>query len=703
MEHSSRNNLSENQASNEAVSHQSQTYWHKIFLILVVLLPLLSFLPEPFRFFASVPILLGAFTLAGLWYGYRTQASLYHQLLRHPVFLMLMAYAIFSIISGSFARTPALAWSETIRFLLYPAVTLLTLVYSKQVKGFTVNLYRSILGLAFLNGLVGVALLLNQILKRGIVLGYTDSSFLNQILSLAVFTLPVALYQLKAENKKLRILALLAALGNLFLLAFYLYPPASIAAIVLLLVYILFPLNYYFSFQLNRRKILFALVLVLGVFAWSFMAFQASSRLMENDVFVTEKSWLLDYRFGKEVERIDRWDASLALYRDNRLLGVGGEHWRMEVASLGLNGIKGVNEQTDLQYPANEWAQLLAEKGFPGFLFLLALFLSIAYLPFRLINKVKTQGESNELLTLVAATFVFLIYTLLSDFAGLDSVLLLVSIYAALLLNKGNWISSGSKSGALLIALPVFIVLLQLAASLNFIGGSLKAYSQSQLRLAEQTACEGSWEKSLAYLSRSKSAWFLLSPEGNPLDWYLAQTYDALGRKDEELKSLLAAQSIHPNHVGVLNDLGRWYADTARFDTALAFFDQGLTVDSLQLDLLLNKTRLLFTLNQLYPAFQVLRKVPVHTSHAEYPAMRDTLLKAELSRTKMAVGSGELALTLERIGNDPTWMVDVYEKSLAENRSFYHQLVEESIYILEVLDRSISPQQAKIYRSQWLP
>ncbi len=695
--------MSVNQASNEAVPILPQTYWHKIFLILVVSLPLLSYLPEPFRFYTSIPILMGAFTLAGLWYGYRTQASLYYELLRHPVFFMLMAYAIFSIISGLFARTPALAWSETIRFLLYPGVTLLTLVYSKQVKGFTANVYRAILGLAFLNGIVGVALLLNQFLSKGIVLGYTNSSFLNQILSLAVFTLPVALFQLKAENKQLRILAFLAAPGNLFLLAFYLYPPASIAAIVLLLVYILFPLNYYFSFQLNRRKILLALVLFLGVFAWSFLAFQASSKLMKNEVFVTEKNWLLDYRFGKDVERIDRWDASLALYRDNRLLGVGGEHWRMEVAALGLNGIKGVNEQSDLQYPANEWAQLLAEKGFPGFLFLLALFLSIAYLPFRLIRKVKTQGESNELLALVAATSVFLIYTLLSDFAGLESVLLLVSIYVALLLNKGDRINPESKSGGSRVALPVILVLLQLAASLNFIGGSLKAYSQSQLRLAEQTACEGSWEKSLAHLNRSRSAWFLLSPEGNPLDWYLAQAYDALGRKDDELKSLLAAQSIHPNHVGVLNDLGRWYADTARFDAALTYYDQGLAVDSLQLDLLLNKARLLFNLNQVDPAFQVLSKVPVHTSHAEYPAMRDTLLKAELSRTKMAVGSGELALTLERIENDPTWMVDVYEKSLAENRSFYHQLVEESIYILEVLDRSISPQQAKIYRSQWLP
>ena len=371
----------------------------KAYFIFLLLLPFVhfSFVIDP----VLIPrqLYLSAFILVVVLLLF-AQKNLQFLPFKNPIYLAIGSYLLLALLSfydNPFTSESHYVLSKQLVLFSFLIVTIHSL-YNKLI---TVNLIvKACVGIGII-AIVGAYYHLiektidgEKIVRR---VGLIKSFFANKnLLASVIFLCFPFFFMGLIQSKKVKtvaIVGIISALPMLLLLG-------TRTVFLAVLVFALVVLSYYLKnrFGIRKRFIGLASILLLILIAFLYQ----STKISEiHDI--KDKSTIKQYidRISNEktwVSRTQFWDNSIAMWKENPILGVGLGNWQVEFPKYGLNqfGVFSIVNGTEtLQRPHNDFLNILCENGILGLLVYVFLFGWMYYQLFVLIRGTKDTEQWN--------------------------------------------------------------------------------------------------------------------------------------------------------------------------------------------------------------------------------------------------------------------------------------------------------------------
>ena len=267
------------------------------------------------------------------------------------------------------------------------------------------------------------------------------------------------------------------------------------------------------------------------------------------------------------------WRVTARMIADHPLAGVGAGNFTVRLheyyggADLDFTNLSSDNWVE----PHNDFLWVAAEKGLPGLIAFVAMFIAAAWSLRRALRAATAPADA----WLAVATLATLAgYVVLSCFDfPLDRVShqVVLALHLAVATVLGH---AARPHPARRVRLPAWLVLPPVLAflALGISYASAAIRQERDVIAARRGARDGDWEGMLAAARRATTPWKTLDPLATPVAYLQGKAELQLGRLPEAIASLERAWEANPNRFYVLNDLGIAYAAADRFDDAIACF-----------------------------------------------------------------------------------------------------------------------------------
>lgn len=378
--------------------------------------------------------------------------------------------------------------------------------------------------------------------------------------------LPVTIYgaiALKRIWRKLAIIALVLGIILIILLqtrSVYLGLMVSVPATGVML------LVFYRQFQMTaKQRNLFAFMMIgLAIFV------VGVGILLPDDHMI--KSRALSMFTDTENPRILVWETSVRLIADNPLLGVGAGNFHIRMSEY--VGASGLGEQGIIwMRPHNDYLWVAAEKGIPGLLSFLLLFLTSFLYGWKMINlDVGWQKKLFALLILMGlmAYMVFSFFDFPLERVNHQIVLAIyLSALVSMLHAKHPSGSAKPKYFPRVVFLPVITILL-----LAMVYGFNSIRLEKHVKIARAAHDAGDYSAMLKAAGDAKTVWRDFDPIGNPVVLYECLAYMGLNNIPKALEAGEKARQKTPNRRTVLLPLGYIYLSNGQYNEAIQCMTQ---------------------------------------------------------------------------------------------------------------------------------
>lgn len=280
-------------------------------------------------------------------------------------------------------------------------------------------------------------------------------------------------------------------------------------------------------------------------------------------------------------ERVWLWKNTIAMVKDNPLLGVGLGQWRLAFPAYGMKqkiaGLGDGSVEIVFLRPHNDFIWVLSELGVIGFLFYLAIFAISIFYALRIFFK--SNDDERQALAM-AMLFGIIGYMVISFFSFpkdriVHNILLalimtcIVSTYHQSFPRE----KAGDGSKITYVRLPVLLLLI-----VCIVTGYVRLASETHARQALIAQREGNWQRLRAKIDDAASTFYQIDPTGVPLSWYRGIANYSTGRFQEAHDNFKYAYKIHPNHIHVLNNLGTSYAKLGDYENSIKYFKKALDI-----------------------------------------------------------------------------------------------------------------------------
>ena len=154
---------------------------------------------------------------------------------------------------------------------------------------------------------------------------------------------------------------------------------------------------------------------------------------------------------ASNLERLNRWNAALALFRERPVFGWGGGTYQFVYAPFQRSDDRTIisTNNADGGNAHSEYLGPLAEQGVPGLLFVLGLLGFCLHLGFRLNRKLKTSEDRTLAMGVFLGLMTYFVHGILNNYLDTDKASALFWGFFAMLLVWDLSISEADKESAL--------------------------------------------------------------------------------------------------------------------------------------------------------------------------------------------------------------------------------------------------------------
>lgn len=634
------------------------------------------------------------------------------QLLAHAppinnlVVRLYLFYLLFAGVSIFFAINKSEAIVEWFKLFVVFAFIMLGVIILSRHKDFSGLITKFLIVFVFIHALIGLIqfyLVISEVdynhqisyLINGV------SAHRNLYSQILLLGLPFSLYGLIKFKGFWKILGILSSLSAFMLIIVLLTKTVWIAFLLAAVSTILLFINYYDHFKANKKHILRLVIGVVSTVLIVGAVFIFYSKLDSWETLSKQTLWLRNYKFGSSLERVDLWQKSMEMYRDNVFTGVGQGNWRIALPKYGTDGLRSEGGQIFFNRPHNDFFGVLAEIGILGFLFYAAIFVGLLNLFFK-ITKSKASREDKIFSLFVFSSYLsFLIISMLSfpkERAEHNILLGLIFIIVILLNNKiKRKKDAGSKRFAKILLLGIIVIL-----GANIYINIERYRAEYYLKLALIDREKGNWDGVLENTSKGASYFYTLDNTSIPVTWYKASAYFNNGNIETAFQYFEKALSYHPFNLHVLNNLATCYEIKGNHEKAIELYNATLKISSRFEDALLNLIVVYYNMQQTDVAFDVLEKVDIKSEHPKFDRTLQVLIKSRVETIQNKIEDEDLKVTVERISNDDNWFKKVYQHARENTVHFDEQIVKESIYVMRVMDSTINSNRADYLQEKYV-
>jgi O-antigen ligase len=385
--------------------------------------------------------------------------------------------------------------------------------------------------------------------------------------------LPFTIFGIFRTKGRMRLLFSVASAGTLFILILLSTRAVWLGIIiaVLIAVAIILLLGKRFGLSAKFR----AIVLGAGLLVFSIGALYISGTSSSSEYSVTERfKSIFDPEASNNRYRLNVWEASLEIWSDNPVFGIGAGNWKIEVIPF-FHRYNFNKEQLNWNRPHNDYLWVLTEKGLLGFIAYLGMFIAAFFHLLRIINR--SEDKENRLLALI----------LCSGLAGYLSISffdfplervyhqIIIAIWFSVLLvmkEPGKTATAVQVNNA-----PVSYLLLA-----GFLFVAIYSYSAVKLEVIvkktftiQQT---GNWRRMLNLAVSIPSGFRNIDANNIPVYYYHGLANEGLKNYGLAEKYYLRAHKDHPSSIQVMNNLGLVYYLQNNLDEARKYYEKALTI-----------------------------------------------------------------------------------------------------------------------------
>ena len=281
------------------------------------------------------------------------------------------------------------------------------------------------------------------------------------------------------------------------------------------------------------------------------------------------------------VQRIQLWDKSLKMIKENPLLGVGLGQWKIICPGCATDN-KGQDPDESLapvyfQRPHNDYLWVLSESGFGGLLCYLAFFVTLIFYCIRIIHK---SHNPDTIYFSILMLFGITGYMVISFFSFpkeriVHNIFLMVTaaciltVYQQLFPNRKK-IPSPWLTGLNIVMLCMLTVCV--------VVGYIRICSEVHARKALSAKKAGHWQQVIYEIDKVDLRFYNMDPVAMPLSGCKGLANFSLGHIEKAREDFHNALQAHPNHIYVLNNLGTCFALLNDYQRAIEYYNGSLAI-----------------------------------------------------------------------------------------------------------------------------
>lgn len=273
--------------------------------------------------------------------------------------------------------------------------------------------------------------------------------------------------------------------------------------------------------------------------------------------------------------RIEIWEATLQLIKDEPLTGVGAGNWKISIYPYYSEYLPSVFRQWN--NPHNDYLLVFSEKGVFGLLCFISMFLFLIYY---VIRNMTRATSIKSMLTYSFFLFGIFGYMVISFFSFPNeriNHLIFISLMAAFIISEYLKYNEGLNEMGLRkawVAIPIF-VLAYLAIHL----GIVSVNSEINIVKAQEAKSKQNWNAMEKYALKAYSNLAPLEPKFSfPVSMYPGLAKFHKGEFKDALVYFKKAYYQHPTNIPVMNNIGSVYGQMGMLDSSIVYNKKTLAI-----------------------------------------------------------------------------------------------------------------------------
>ncbi len=307
--------------------------------------------------------------------------------------------------------------------------------------------------------------------------------------------------------------------------------------------------------------------------------------------------------------RISMWRQTYELAQNNPVCGIGAGNWKISFPSYGIEDFPD-QRMFKTEYfvrPENDYLWVLSEIGIAGFLFYLAIFVTILIYIFKII--IGSSSLNDKLLSIhiffgIIGYMVFSFFTFPKEriFHSMFLIMMMAmvtSIYHRLRPET----KTVSNRFVLWLSLPCIAILI-FAVIVGYYRMNAEIYTKRALAARKAS----NWPAVIVEIDKGYSKWAMLDPMSTPLKWYRGEANYMMNNIPEALEDFKMAYKAHPYHIHVLNNLAGSYETMGEHEKAIEYYNMALDIYPQFEDVLINLGAVYYNAGRYQDAFETLSR-----------------------------------------------------------------------------------------------
>lgn len=495
------------------------------------------------------------------------------------ILLSYAVYVFFSCLSCLWANTLTEAIFENSKLLMSLGIFLCSYYVFKSDKEYALITFCKISIVVVFIELVLVSFQLCQLTvfnKEALYNVYGANSHKNLVSSfiyINLFFLIVGLFKMQKWWKWLNVLALFFALA---IIAVIQTKAVWIALIVSVFLWFIL-----FLFKKSRISLNVKWSLIIGVILIDVFFIFLQPKIIEKGLtFNIEQNKNEQVSQKKELdnERLQLWDKTYSMIKENPLIGVGAGNWQIYFPKATLKGMYRAEDLNfTFQRPHNDILWIIAETGFIGFNLFLVFTLSILLF---LVKTIKTATDKQTSLYLSLGLVVIIGFFIASFFdfpkERIEHLIWINSVFGFMyyLIQENNSIKTIIEFKFTKIHFLIFelcLVMLVLVGIYRYKGEFFTRKMYDQKRLNNNIGVIKEAKKAINFV-------YSIDPTSLPIKWYTGNSYAILGNLVQAKSDFKNAYLLNPYNRNVINDLASAYVNTNHLDSAAYFYEEACRI-----------------------------------------------------------------------------------------------------------------------------
>ena len=273
--------------------------------------------------------------------------------------------------------------------------------------------------------------------------------------------------------------------------------------------------------------------------------------------------------------RLNAWNATFEMSKDNLILGVGAGNWKINIPGYFPYNVD--SKYQNWRRPHNDFLWMLSEKGIIGFILYTLIFLIAFIYSIIVIIKEKDLNRITLITLINSGIFGYLIISQLTFPYERINHQVYLSIMFAIIISCYYSVTKDTKNykGKAFAKIHPYILVI-LACSIYY--SAMLVQSELHLNKLFRHKKAGDWKEVKIEADKAFSPIITLDPYSSPIHLHIGEANIYMNKKRQAFKDLTTGLNYFPANISILNNLAIVSADMNDSSRAIYYLNESLKV-----------------------------------------------------------------------------------------------------------------------------